>query len=124
MSLTCTSGLMLSGPSISTCMGNGEWELDLREAECVDASTTVHMTTEKSFDSAALSQEGKIAVASSVTVFVVTSILFFIVGFLSGHFCRKESGKTIDHNVDNKTSIYDDNYSAKATRTRVRAGGK
>ena len=37
-----------------------------------------------------LSHEGKIAVASSVTVFAVTSILFFIIGFLSRHFCHKE----------------------------------
>ena len=37
-----------------------------------------------------LSQDRQIAVASSVTVFVVASILFFIVGFLCGHFCRKE----------------------------------
>ena len=29
-----------------------------------------------------------IAVISSVTAFVVASILFFIVGFLCGHFCR------------------------------------
>ena len=28
--------------------------------------------------------------ASSITVFAVTSILFFIIGFLSRHFCRKE----------------------------------
>ena len=41
LTLTCTSGLTLSGPSTSTCIGNGEWEPDLREAECVDASTTV-----------------------------------------------------------------------------------
>ena len=37
-----------------------------------------------------LSQEGKIAVASSITVFAVTSILFFIIGFLSGCLCHKE----------------------------------
>ena len=36
-----------------------------------------------------LNQEGKIVVASSVTVFVITSILFFIIGFLSRHFCCK-----------------------------------
>ena len=29
--------------------------------------------------------------ASSVTVFTVTSILVFIVGFLCGHFCQKKS---------------------------------
>ena len=37
-----------------------------------------------------LNQEGRIAVASSVTVFAVTSILFFIIGFLSRHFCSKK----------------------------------
>ena len=37
-----------------------------------------------------LSQEGKITVASSVTVFAITSILFFFIGFLSRHFCCKE----------------------------------
>ena len=38
----------------------------------------------------ALSQDGKIAVASSVTVFTMASISFFIVGFLCGHFCQKK----------------------------------
>ena len=37
-----------------------------------------------------LSGDGKIAVASSVTVFIVASILFFIIGFLCGHFCQKK----------------------------------
>ena len=37
-----------------------------------------------------LSQDRKIAVASSVTVFVVASILFFIIGFLCGYFCQKK----------------------------------
>ena len=38
----------------------------------------------------ALSQEGKIAVVSSITVFTVASILFFIIDFLCGHFCQKK----------------------------------
>ena len=38
-----------------------------------------------------LSQDGKVAaVASSVTVFIVASILFFVIGFLCGHFCQKK----------------------------------
>ena len=37
-----------------------------------------------------MSRDGKIAVASSVTVFTVASILFFIVGFLCGHFCQRK----------------------------------
>ena len=49
-----------------------------------------------------LNQIQKIVVAS-VTVFVVTSILFFFIGFLCGHFCRKESTKTTAQNP-----IYDD----------------
>ena len=102
MTLACTSGLLLSGPSTSTCMENGEWEPDLREAECVDASMTTQILSQ------ALSQERKIAIASSVTVFIVTSVLFLIVGFLSGHFCRRKR-KAVDHKVvKNKTPIYDD----------------
>ena len=55
---------------------------------------------------------GLIAVASSVTVFVVASILFFIVGFLCGHFCRKERGK-VDEAIPQSekpqgTPYYDD----------------
>ena len=37
-----------------------------------------------------MSRDGKIAAASSVTVFTVASILFFIVGFLCGHFYQKK----------------------------------
>ena len=57
-----------------------------------------------------LSQEGKIAVASSVTVFAVTSILFFIVGFLSGHFCRKERKRDVivPSSQEIQTPYYDD----------------
>ena len=65
-------------------------------------------TTGNTFET--LSQDGMIAVASSVTVFVVVSILFFIVGFLCGYFCRKES-KATDHEVDldkTHTPYYDD----------------
>ena len=81
VTLSCTMGEVLSGPRLSTCMGNGEWEPDPREAFCVhvDANTT------QTLDSEALSPEGKIAVASSVTV-LVTLLLFIIICFLSGHF--------------------------------------
>ena len=41
-----------------------------------------------------LSQDGKIAVASSLVVFTLASILFFIVGFLCRHFCPKTSKTT------------------------------
>ena len=88
VTLACISGLMLIGPNTSTCMGNGEWEPNPSEAECIDTSTTVHTTTQRSFE--ALSRDGKIAVASSVTVFVVVSILFFTIGFLCGHCCQEK----------------------------------
>ena len=32
--LSCPPRLTLSGPNITTCMGNGEWVPDLREVEC------------------------------------------------------------------------------------------
>ena len=38
-----------------------------------------------------LTNDIKIAVASSVTAFIIGSVLFFIIGFLCGHFCRKEN---------------------------------
>ena len=38
----------------------------------------------------ALTPEGKIAVASSLSTLVVTSILIVIVGFLCGHFYQKK----------------------------------
>ena len=40
-----------------------------------------------------LTNEGKIAVASAVTAFVIGSVLF-VIGFLCRHFCRKEKETT------------------------------
>ena len=37
-----------------------------------------------------LTGDGRIAVASLATAFIVGSVLFFITGFLCGHYCRKE----------------------------------
>jgi hypothetical protein len=62
---------------------NGEWESD------PNTQSTVNFKNE-SIRNGLLSRDGKIAVASSVTVFTVASILFFIVGFLCGHFCQKK----------------------------------
>ena len=59
---------VFSGPRLSTCMWNGEWEPDPREAFCVHVDTN----TTQTLDSEALSPEGKIAVASSVTVLVTS----------------------------------------------------
>ena len=104
VTFACISGLMLSGPNTSTCMGNGEWEPDLRKMVCT--GTSMQTTTDKTFKT--LNRDGMIAVASSVTVFVVASILFFIVGFLCGHFCWKER-KKVDQEVDkNQFPYYED----------------
>ena len=65
----------------------------------------MHTITQRS--SEALSQERKNVVASSVTVFVVTSILFFIIGFLSRLFYQRER-KTADHKVAKKQIPYHD----------------
>jgi hypothetical protein len=38
---TCPHGFVLTGPNASGCTGNGEWEPDTREADCIgdDAHT-------------------------------------------------------------------------------------
>jgi hypothetical protein len=73
---------------------NGEWEPD------PNTQSTVNFKNE-SIRNGLLSQDGKIAVASSVTVFIVASISFFIIGFLFGHFCQKKrkSSTTADETV-------------------------
>ena len=46
--------------------------------------------------------------ASSVTVFIVTAILFFVAGFLSRHLCQKWRKIDDDHRVIKKEiPIYD-----------------
>jgi hypothetical protein len=62
---------------------NGEWESD------PNTQSTVNFKNE-SIRNGLLSRDGEIAVASSVTVFTVASISFFIVGFLCGHYCQKK----------------------------------
>ena len=34
VTLNCPAGLTLTGPNLSTCIGNGEWEPDPRKAKC------------------------------------------------------------------------------------------
>ena len=50
--------------------------------------------------------------ASSVTVFAVTAILFFIVGFLCGHFCQKKKKPAVPPAGSGQTQVqipyYDD----------------
>ena len=56
------------------------------------------------------SRYGTIAVASTVTVFIVIAISFFMAGFLSRHFCQKErKTAATDNKVENtETPYYDD----------------
>ena len=84
VTLACPAGTTLNGPDTLTCMRNGEWKPDPNKHECKNESI-VQISKQ-----GMLSGDGKIAVASSVTVFVGTAILFFIVGFLCGHFCQKK----------------------------------
>ena len=53
-----------------------------------------------------LSRDGKIAVASSVTTFVMASILFFIAGFLYGNFYQKK--RSIRPSGQTRIPYYDD----------------
>ena len=44
ITLSCPDGLILTGPTMYTCMGNGEWEPDPREVECKGMYTSVHLS--------------------------------------------------------------------------------
>ena len=35
LNFTCPPGLVLTGPNTTTCMENGEWEPDSRQAKCI-----------------------------------------------------------------------------------------
>ena len=55
----------------------------------------------------ALSRDGRIAVASSVIVFIVTSILFFIVDFLRMCHCWQIKAKNIEPQSHPQGPLYD-----------------
>ena len=42
VAFTCLSGLILNGSNSSTYMGNGEWEPDPKEVDCISKA---HVTT-------------------------------------------------------------------------------
>ena len=50
-----------------------------------------------------LSQEAKIAIASSVTVYVMTAVLFFFTGYLCGRYHQKHK-----HSTENTVPIEED----------------
>ena len=94
MTFACPPGLVLTGPNSVTCEWNGEWEPDPNDVECTEG---------------ALSREGKIAVVSSITVFVVTSLIFLMVGFLCGH-CRQTKRRTAAEILSPSEETYNTPY--------------
>ena len=48
ITFNCREGLMLIGPSSVTCMGNGEWEPNPKDAICTGGGPTGLVTTEAS----------------------------------------------------------------------------
>ena len=90
---SCSPENILFGPNISNCTENGQWEPSISDVNCQPQVSTAESTVvviSTIHSDCVCTDDGKIAVASSVTAFVVGSILFFITGFLCGHFCRKE----------------------------------
>ena len=60
-----------------------------------------------------ISKEGKIAIASSVTVFLVTSVLFFFAGYLCGRYHQKYKHSTeytvpLEEEDSQLNPVYDD----------------
>ena len=74
-------------------------------------STTTHSDFHTGGSFNGLTDDVKIAVASSVTAFIVGSILFFIIGFLCGYFCRWEkkfTAGTVTESEKTHAPYYDD----------------
>ena len=53
-----------------------------------------------------LSEEEIIAVASSLIVFIISSVVFFIFGY-SCHHCRQTQKQTLPISVMNRTPVYE-----------------
>ena len=45
VTFACPPGQILNGPNSSTCLGNGEWESDPGEVECIGGMGTTGVTT-------------------------------------------------------------------------------
>ena len=64
--------------------------------------------TDSSFDG--LSLDAKIAVGSSIVIFVFSSVLFFVIGFVFGQFCqkRKQTTESLPPCEATTTPLYED----------------
>ena len=58
----CPPGQMLNGSNSSSCMGNGEWEPDPGEVECISGMGTTGVTTSS---------------MSALSVTIIISVLVF-----------------------------------------------
>ena len=45
LTLSCCPGLELVGPNTTTCMRNGKWEPDPREAECKGTKAILYLSS-------------------------------------------------------------------------------
>ena len=120
--LSCSPGQILSGPHASTCMENGEWEPDPKKAECIgiiiilfvmkglayQCCCNVIIVLETDNKSSSLSQDVKVIIAS-VIVFIGSSALFLIVGFLCRHFHPKSGSVHATEKTDSETPSSDSN---------------
>ena len=73
----------------------------------------ISLSIDLSVNGDTVGSDGQIALASSLTVFVVSSVLFFIVGFLCrhfAHFCGKREplSETVSPPEEKPTPLYDD----------------
>ena len=100
----CLPGLMLNGINSSMCMENGEWEPAPHGVFCsgihfikIHVQCLMHIVyhclfqfyTDGLISGHRLSGDLKIAISTSVTAFIIGSILFFIAGFLCRHLYPK-----------------------------------
>ena len=102
ITLRCPSGYEINGSNTSTCLDSGLWEPDPGEVECIPTERS------ESLNNCGIN----IAVASSLAVFVVSSVFFFIIGFLCRHFAyvcgkREPLSETVSPPEEKPTPLYD-----------------
>ena len=108
ITFTCPPGQLLNGTDTSTCMGNGEWEPDISEMNCIGllalyALTAAifyaqthqfHCKLAIHFDYLTVMSGATLTTAliSVTCVLVVISVLTFVIGFICGQcYVRKKA---------------------------------
>ena len=85
----CCSGFLIATTNTTACLDNGEWELEMSQMKtkvvCNIAIVKLKVLLQHTGKSNSTNASLRPAVISVSCLFVVASVLMFIVGFICGH---------------------------------------